>query len=407
MKIIQLSAENIKRLQAVEIKPDGNMVVIGGKNGAGKSSVLDSIMYALGGKGVACDVPVHKGERKGKVTLYLGDLTVTRTFTSRGGGTLSVEAADGVQKSPQAILDRLVGRLSFDPLAFAGMRPDKQRDTLKGLVGLDFTKEDAERKRLYDERTVVNREAKNLEAQLEAAPRHPDAPDEEVKVAELVAEQNSRRENNRRLDEKKEKINHEAREIERIKQQIRELMAQQKEHLAAWNALKAEIGSMERQDEDEVTVKIQTAEATNQKVRDNQARADLSKRLKQTENEAENLTGQIENIDKLKSDAMAQAAFPVEGLSFDADGVLLNGLPFTQASQAEQLRVSVAMGLAMNPELRVLLIRDGSLLDDDSLALVAKLAQEADGQVWIERVTADAGQCQVLIEDGHVKGEAS
>ena len=37
MKIIELQAENVKRLKAVEITPDGTLQVIGGKNAQGKS----------------------------------------------------------------------------------------------------------------------------------------------------------------------------------------------------------------------------------------------------------------------------------------------------------------------------------------------------------------------------------
>jgi hypothetical protein len=92
----------------------------------------------------------------------------------------------------------------------------------------------------------------------------------------------------------------------------------------------------------------------------------------------------------------------VDGLSFDDSGVLLNGLPFSQASQAEQLRVSVAMGFAQNPELKVLLVRDGSLLDGNSLNLLDQMARDHDGQVWIERV-GEGDQCAVIIEDGVVK----
>ena len=103
---------------------------------------------------------------------------------------------------------------------------------------------------------------------------------------------------------------------------------------------------------------------------------------------------------------ISKAAYPVAGLGFDQlGGVTFNGLPFSQASTAEQLRVSVAIGLALNPQLRVLLIRDGSLLDDDSMKMVAKMAAKADAQVWIERVEID-GQVSVVIEDGAIKDQA-
>jgi len=99
---------------------------------------------------------------------------------------------------------------------------------------------------------------------------------------------------------------------------------------------------------------------------------------------------------------LAAAKFPVEGLSFDEAGVLFNGIPFPQASAAEKLRVSVAMGIAMNPEFKVMLIRDGSLLDETNLATVAKMAAKSGAQVWIERV-GKGKECQVIIEDGYVE----
>jgi len=47
------------------------------------------------------------------------------------------------------------------------------------------------------------------------------------------------------------------------------------------------------------------------------------------------------------------------------------------------------------------LIRDGSLLDEDNLGMIAKFAAEKDAQVWIERVSEGA-ECQVIMEDGLV-----
>lgn len=101
---------------------------------------------------------------------------------------------------------------------------------------------------------------------------------------------------------------------------------------------------------------------------------------------------------------LASAKFPVPGLAFDAEGVTLDGIPFKQCSQGQALRVSVAIGLAANPKLKVLLVRDGSLLDAKGLQLLAEMAAAAEAQVFVERV-GDGKECQVVIEDGHVRTE--
>lgn len=127
-KIIKLTAENVKRLSVVEISPEGNVVTIGGRNGQGKTSVLDSIEYALGGN-PSDTMPVRSGEESAKVVVDLGDIVVKRTFTAAGGTSLTVTNADGVkQASPQAILDKLTGRLTFDPRPSAARsRPGRRR----------------------------------------------------------------------------------------------------------------------------------------------------------------------------------------------------------------------------------------------------------------------------------------
>jgi hypothetical protein len=107
-----------------------------------------------------------------------------------------------------------------------------------------------------------------------------------------------------------------------------------------------------------------------------------------------------------KDQAIASAKMPVDGLSFGEDGVLLNGVPFEQASDAEQLRASVAIAAAMNPKLRVIRIRDGSLLDDDAMQALAAMAAERDLQIWIERVGEHVNTFGVVIRDGAVVAQA-
>ncbi len=124
MKIIGLQAERIKRIVAVDIKPNGNLVQITGKNAQGKTSVLDSIWWALGGLANVQGRPIKDGENNAFIKLDLGEIVVTRKFKKVGENeftsTLSVETAEGTNvSSPQKVLDELLGELSFNPLEFA------------------------------------------------------------------------------------------------------------------------------------------------------------------------------------------------------------------------------------------------------------------------------------------------
>ncbi len=116
------------------------------------------------------------------------------------------------------------------------------------------------------------------------------------------------------------------------------------------------------------------------------------------------MTTKLEALEASKRLAIQNAKFPVPGLSLgDMGEVMFDGLPFEQANTAKQIEVSVAVGLAMNTKLKILLIRRGSDLDPNSLKLVADLAAKADAQVWLETSRTDV-PISVIMEDGHVQG---
>jgi DNA repair exonuclease SbcCD ATPase subunit len=429
MKIIRLSAKNVKRLKAVEITPDGNMVVIGGKNGQGKSSVLDAIAYALGGKDVICREPVRRGAESAEVTCDLGDLIVRRTFTADGGGSLAVETKDGARfTSPQGRLDGLMGRLSFDPLEFARMDPTKQAETLRVLLGLDFAELEAQRASLFAQRTDVNRDGKALRARFDAIPeRFAELPAEEISSASLIedleqAQQENHRNANARsnaaaeqatarrmLADAEAQVMRTRTEIQKITDRLKDeeaIVASRIRNLEEASVTIDAVSAIKDVDVAPLKLKLAGVEETNRKIRSNHQREELLAEIEGKRAESAALSEQIDEIDRKKRAAIASANFPVEGLSFGgAGGVTFNDLPFDQASAAEQLRASVAIGLALNPKLRVLLIRDGSLLDEDSLRLVAEIAEQRDAQLWIERV--EEGGATVLIEDGSVVGAAA
>jgi hypothetical protein len=117
------------------------------------------------------------------------------------------------------------------------------------------------------------------------------------------------------------------------------------------------------------------------------------------------LTKRLDDITAAKAKQIADAKYPIQGLGFSSLGtVTFNGIPFEQLSTAQRLKISAAIGFALNPKLRVMLIRDGSVMDENTLAELIKVAEAHDTQLWIERVgkTLDGELPGVIIEDGTV-----
>lgn len=424
LHVVELRTENFKRLSAVTIRPgDDNMVLIGGANAQGKTSLLDSLECALGGGKTIPVEPVRRGARKGRIVVDLGDIVVERTFSPKGTA-LEIRNAEGVPvKSPQTLLDQLCAKVAFDPLSFAREEPKKQDAILKQVLGVDFTQVDARRESLFTKRRDVKRDAKALEARLDAMVTHAGMPTEEVSVTELTRELDRLRDKadeNRiareqleaaknSVDWKDGELQLNADRIMNLKlelaqaEQDRERLVESKAALEREAAdAKLVVDAIVEPDTSHVRQQIASADETNRKVRENAERKRLAAQLKDLDETVEEYTTAIESIDATKAKQLAEAQFPVPGLGFDETGPTLEGIPLSQCSQAERLRVSVAIGAALNPRVKVMLVRDGSLLDDNSMALLAQLAQETESQLWIERV-GDRDESAVIIEDGMVR----
>lgn len=426
MKIISLQAENIKKLSAVQITPAGALVQITGPNGSGKTSVLDSIYWALAGsKGIASQ-PVRKGEEKASIRLDLGEVVVTRRFAASGATTLSVEGAKGARfSSPQKMLDDLLGSLTFDPLAFSRMEPKKQLEQLRSMVDIevDIDALDAQNKADYDARTEVNREVKQLQAQEAAIDVAPGLPEDPIDISDLLVKMESAAEHNASIEQRKSRrvaVSNQIQALadsatakqERIKELTYELEIAQKyivDATAEKASLQAKLDAAEALPEpvDAATIReqIEAAQITNKALERVTEREGIRIQLEAVESKSAALSIAIEERTKQRQDAIAAAKMPVPGLSFGDGQVIYNNLPFDQASGAEQLRISVAIAMAMNPKLRVLRIKDGSLLDENGLKLIEEMAGAGDWQVWIERVDT-SGTVGIVMEDGHIRETA-
>lgn len=394
-KIIRLEAANVKRIRAVEITPDGAVVLVTGRNAQGKSSVLDAIIYALGGKDAIPEQPLRDGADAGYIKLDLGDIIVERTFTA-DNTYLKVRAAgtNAEYPTPQKLLDGLVGKIAFDPLAFARMKAKDQLTALLEVVdlgGLDLAKLAGDRQTLYERRTEANREIKRLKGALATLPHYDEAPAAVVPAGELAQQVADGERINAERQRAADRLNAIARQITDLKAEAETLT-----------------GVVAREPVDVAALKdrLASAEADNDKARANGRYLVAVGEFDTAKAAADKLDDDLKALDARKAAALAAATFPVAGLSFDDDQVFYDGRPLEQASSAELTRISTAVAMAANPKLKVILIKDGSLLDDENLRVIAEMAAANDYQVWIEKVDA-SGEVGVVIEDGMVASVAA
>lgn len=405
------------------------------------SSALTALIMALAGKSGMSDYPeiaLRKGEKKGKVTIELtGDsdlmesksITVELSLRQKPSGAIVEEfrvldSAGEEAPEPRKLLQRLFTLRAFDPLAFERMKPKEKATLVQEMLGLDLSKFDAEYKEVFEERTDLGREGKKLAAQLEAAgQRYANAPAEEVKVVELMSELEQLQEENksRASMEKlvKELQQHQVvltAEADELVDRIAALQAkleETKSKIAAEEKAEKEaskkLEKMPDRTEDIAAVKekIAKADETNRMVRENAARDRLEAEVKQSRGDYQKLTDRLKEIQEERAEVVANAEWPMEGMELTEDGLLMNGLPFEQASTSQRIMASVAVGMALNPKLRLLVCQHGSDLDNETLDALDSLVKAGQFQMLVEIVTRskeDEERCAVVIADGEVVG---
>jgi ABC-type dipeptide/oligopeptide/nickel transport system ATPase component len=439
MKIIRLEASNVKRLIAVDITPGDRPVVrISGPNGSGKSSLLDSILMAFAGERAIPSEPIRKGANQADIEIDVGDLVVRRRFTKRGT-RLEVTNREGApQKSPQAMLDALVGGLAFDPLEFTRKKPREQLEALAAttdlgldrnalvdiagssgvdlkLGGSDLEVLTAFEAGLAEARKLARAAAERAHVAAQDAAK--DAPAAEVKpvvLAELMERRKAREAEReawhvatRAATAAQDRATAAERQVKAIEAKITELQAQ---HADAKRDLVAALEATEKAKADmrpgppdfaDLDAAAADAERTNQQAARWARVVEKRAASKVAADAEEKAQAALDAFRAFKAETMAAASFPVPELAFGDNEVLYRGLPLDQASDAERLRVAVAIAMAGNPKLRVIRIRDGSLLDSAGMKLLEELAREREFQCWVEQVAVGPG-AGFYLEDGGV-----
>lgn len=411
MKISYLKIENTKRISILEYIPRENVIIVGGKNGHGKTSTLDSIMMALGGKKLLTEKPVKEGADQSVIEFGIDDkYRVRRTTLPNGDSRLELfDWEGGVLSAGQTILNGLISERSINCQDFLRLEPKKQKQILSDLVGLDLTAINAKEKKLEEERLFIGRDLKKQEALFSQLPFYSDAPNTLLEKGELETEFAEINNNNCKrfeaIENRKWLIEEGIRaenEIKGLKNRIHEL---EQKVVSLKNQIEetdAKLLSLSESDIDSIIIKIQTIDEANAKILANKKREEERQILIRLNKEHAGKEIEIKELREYKQQLLRDCKFPIEGLSFSEDGLLFNGIPFSEAASFEKILVSAAIGMSLDPKLRILLIRDGSLLDDEQLDRLSLLASKWNCQCWVEKV-GNVGN--IILEEGRVKNE--
>lgn len=440
MRIVLVEMKNIMRVQHARVVPpaDASVFVIAGKNYSGKSSLLTAMDMCLRGKRAMPEMPVRRGEIDGEVRIELDNgLVVERVILPNRETQLEVSDATGKRKTAQAILDEIVGARFVDPLWFLRAGDAEQRQALIDVIdpGGKLRDLDVRYDNIFKTRTNTGRDQKKAQGELDRLPPPVDA-GAPVDVAELSAERA------RFADEQRagDGLGYDAREAlaahdvavadlkhvgDRIRELEAELAAAKTEQHALAGSLMERKRALSAADQAvavagaawgaslsrrlEIDAAIKNADEHNRRVFQAET---AGKRRAEAAAEVERLsmlkaeqTAALEKIDGQKAAFLRAARLPVPDLGFDDKGLTYpdesgQPVPFSQASAAQRFTVAVAVACAASPKLDDVWVRDGAILDEDSLAALEKFAAAAGKRVWVEMVHATPGS--LVMSEGKV-----
>lgn len=403
IKINSLTVENIKRVKAVQIEPTANgLTVIGGRNGQGKTSVLDAIAWALGGDHFKPSSPTREGSvipPHLKVELSNG-IVVER---SGNNSTLKVIDPSG-NKGGQQLLNEFIEQLALDLPRFMQSTSKEKAQTLLNIIGVGDTlyRMENEEQQLYNQRTAIGRIADQKTKFAKEMPIYADAPKELISPSDLIRRQQDILARNGENQRKRAERERYEREFKAAEEAVK--IAQLRYDTALANLETAQKSAENLQDEStaELEKNIADIENINARVRANLEREHAELEAESYRKQYDELTDKIADVRKQKLDLLNGADLPLEGLSVENGELLYQGHKWDSMSGSEQLKVSTAIIRRLNPKCGFVLMDKLEQMDGETLSEFGAWLEQEGLQVIATRVST-GDECSLIIEDGNVK----
>lgn len=408
IKINKLEIENVKRVKATKFDPaDRGLTVIGGKNGQGKTSVLDAIAWALGGDRYR---PSH-AERDGSVLPpYIHVVMSNGLVVERKGKNSDLKVMDpNGNKGGQQLLNEFVEELALNLPKFMQSNSREKADTLLKIIGVgdQLRTLELQEQELYNKRHAIGQIADQKEKFAKEMTYYPDAPKEPISAIELIHQQQdilARNGSNQQYRNNLVQLQTEYAGVEsRIADLTEKLKEQQDKKTALLESISAASKTVaELRDEStaEIEQSINTIELTNRQVRANLDKDKAEEDALQYKNQYDALSKELDDVRQAKTNLLQGADLPLPGLSV-ADGELLyNGYRWDGMSGADQLKVATAIVRKLNPKCGFVLLDKLEQMDMDTLREFGEWLEKEGLQAIATRVST-GDECSIILSDGY------
>ena len=412
VKINALELENVKRIKAVKIDPSQNgLTIIGGDNNQGKTSVLDSIAWALGGDRNKPSNAAREGSTIPpvlKVTLSNG------IIVERKGKNSSLKVTDpSGKKAGQNLLDSFIEQLALDLPKFMNKSNKEKANVLLNIIGVGdqlaiYQRQENE---LYQERLTLGRIADQKAKFAKEQPFFEDAPKDLVSPQELINQQQAILAKNGENQRKREKVTQYEYQVKTLTDEVaryEQMLKSKQEELnkATYDLSVAKTDALDLLDQstDELEKNLAEIEETNRKVRANLDKEKAEEEAKGYKSQYDNLTNQIEDVRKQKYDLLNNADLPLPELSIEDNELTYKGKKWDSMSGSDQLRVSTAIVRKLNPDCGFVLLDKLEQMDLRTLTEFNAWLEQEGLQAIATRVST-GDECSVIIEDGYVKDD--
>lgn len=417
IKINKLEIENVKRIKAVKIEPTANgLTIVGGNNNQGKTSVLDSIAWALGGE----KYRPSQAQREGSMippTLHI--VMSNGLVVERKGKNSSLKVTDPTgNKAGQQLLNEFVEQLALDLPKFMESSGKEKAQTLLKIIGVGDQLEilDKKEKELYNSRLSIGQIADRKKKFADEQPYYPDAPKEFISPSELIRQQQEilarNGENQRKRDRLNEITMNKHRvfdDIGRLDEQIATLQKQKEQLTEEYNQAVSDEETarktvLELQDEStaELEASLANIEEINRKVRANMDKDKAEDDALDYKNQYNALTAEIDKTRKAKTELLQSAELPLPELSVKDGELVYKGQQWDNMSGSDRLKVSTAIVRKLNPKCGFVLLDKLEQMDLNTLQEFGQWLEQEGLQAIATRVST-GGECSIIIEDGYVK----